>query len=55
MNCAMWAGLRDKLAKWWETTVGVTKEGLEEEFSNSGRQNTLLFFGPCIFNNEDKK
>jgi hypothetical protein len=27
------------MTKWWETTVGVTKKGLEEEVGNRGRQN----------------
>jgi hypothetical protein len=30
------------MAKWWETTVGVTKKGLEEEDGNRGRQNIVF-------------
>jgi hypothetical protein len=30
------------MAKWWKTTVGVTKKGLEEEVSNRGRQNIVF-------------
>jgi hypothetical protein len=30
------------MAKWWETIVGVTKKGLEEEVGNRGRQNIVF-------------
>jgi hypothetical protein len=45
------------MAKWWETTVGITKKGLEEEVGNRGRQiivfeklemNSLLSYKGCL-------
>jgi len=30
------------MAKWWGTTVRVTKKGFEEEVGNRGRQNIVF-------------
>jgi len=49
------------MAKWWETIVGVTKKGLEEEVGNRERQNivfegremkSLLCYRGCLFSKQ---